>query len=1189
MSSKTLKILSNITALIMMTILLSNTGLSARAASNVTAVRSVNFVFTQLNLFPNIETAGVVVSGVNLPKTAQMMYRQSGESAWHTGHPLVRIDDGRLVGSLFGLSALTSYDLRVLDGATEIDGSTTTQTNELQFVPSIILHVNSNAAAGGDGSAAAPFQTIQEGVNHASPGTQVLVADGVYHETVSFPSSGSAGNWIQVKSEGNGAILDGSSALTGNTWKPDETKAHIWFTKIEAPITYLARDQKRFYMYDDRTGFMQASGHNGVSMNEGWYFEPSTLTLYVRSLDDPSTHIWQVPTISHAFDADGRDWLWIEGFEMRFYGAGTSGCGVCTNNASHIVIRRNKIHNIQLGIFINWTGGEDRGNDARIEYNEIYDPPVNEWPWAAVKGTSMEGTAIVVRGHIGAIVRGNELHNFFNGIYTGSSAGLENSGIAFDADIYNNHIHNISDDGLEPEGACINQRFRNNTVDSMLVGISLAPITQGPVWVLRSTYSNYTGRGIKWDRNSDGIVLIYHNTFWTNANNANGMDMISPVRNALMRNNIFQVPGYAVEETPIGSSGHDWSYDDWYTPRAAPHFKWENVLYNNIAGLCAATGLECHGYEDSPGLANPSSGDFTLLSTSPNLNRGVVIPGINDNFSGNAPDVGAFEFAFDQPPTVLSIARADMNPSNAASVRFTVTFSEPVTGVDMVAPFNDFGLVTSPNITSASITSVTPVSATTYTVGVNTGSGSGTIQLNLLDNDSIVDALGNPLAGAGAGDGNFNTGEIYTIEKGFPIVASIALVDSNPTIADSVRFTVNFSGAVSGLDPGDFVLATTGDISGASIVDVNGSGNTYTVTITTGSGNGTLRLDVLDNDSIVDATLSPLGGAGSGNGNFTSGDVYTVDKSVPTTLSSLMADANPAAGDTVRFAVTFSEAVTGVDTSDFILSATGISGAIVSAINGSGNTYIVTATTGNGNGTLRLDILDNDSILDSAGHPLGGLGSGNGNYTVGDTYTVTKPPATRLNTTFRSNGANDGWILESKEDSNRGGIGNSTATTFNLGDDQQDRQYRAILHFATSSLPDNAVITQVILMIKNQKVFGTNPFITHQNINVDIHKGYFGSSGFLGFNSLDLADFQAPASQDSAGIIYNNPVSGWYWTLLDGSAYQFVDLQGVTQLRLRFQLDDNDDMAADYLSFYSGNANSQADRPQLQVEYYVPK
>jgi hypothetical protein len=191
--------------------------------------------------------------------------------------------------------------------------------------------------------------------------------------------------------------------------------------------------------------------------------------------------------------------------------------------------------------------------------------------------------------------------------------------------------------------------------------------------------------------------------------------------------------------------------------------------------------------------------------------------------------------------------------------------------------------------------------------------------------------------------------------------------------------------------------------------------------------------------------------------------------------------------------------------------------------------------------------------------------------------------------TFKSTGANDGWILESKENSNRGGIGNSTATTFNLGDDPQDRQYRAILDFPTSSLPDNAVVTQVILMIKNQKMVGTNAFNTHQNINVDIRNSYFGSSGFFGFNSLDLTDFQAPASKDSIGTIYNNPVSGWYWTLLDGSANQFINLQGVTQFRLMFQLDDNDDMAADYLTFYSGNANAQGDRPQLQVEYYVQK
>jgi len=70
------------------------------------------------------------------------------------------------------------------------------------------LYVSARAPAGGDGSAAAPFRTIQEGVNHATPGTQVLVTDGVYHETVTFPASGSPGQWIQVKAQGAGAILE---------------------------------------------------------------------------------------------------------------------------------------------------------------------------------------------------------------------------------------------------------------------------------------------------------------------------------------------------------------------------------------------------------------------------------------------------------------------------------------------------------------------------------------------------------------------------------------------------------------------------------------------------------------------------------------------------------------------------------------------------------------------------------------------------------------------------------------------------------------------------------------------------------------------------------------------------------------------------------------------------------------------
>ncbi|MBI5944441.1 MAG: hypothetical protein HY864_08740, partial [Chloroflexi bacterium] len=50
----------------------------------------------------------------------------------------------------------------------------------------------------------------------------------------------------------------------------------------------------------------------------------------------------------------------------------------------------------------------------------------------------------------------------------------------------------------------------------------------------------------------------------------------------------------------------------------------------------------------------------------------------------------------------------------------------------------------------------------------NTGSGDGTIRLNVVDNNSIADATGNLLGGDAMGDGNFTTGEAYTISKKIP-------------------------------------------------------------------------------------------------------------------------------------------------------------------------------------------------------------------------------------------------------------------------------------------------------------------------------------------------------------------------------------------------------------------------------------
>ena len=185
---------------------------------------------------------------------------------------------------------------------------------------------------------------------------------------------------------------------------------------------------------------------------------------------------------------------------------------------------------------------------------------------------------------------------------------------------------------------------------------------------------------------------------------------------------------------------------------------------------------------------------------------------------------------------------------------------------------------------------------------------------------------------------------------------------------------------------------------------------------------------------------------------------------------------------------------------------------------------------------------------------------------------------------FRSIAANDGDVLESTETSTVGGSIDAGSTSFRLGDNSVNSQFRGILDFDTSTLPDTAVITSLVLKITQQgTVTGADPFSTLGDIAADIKKG-----GFSGNLVLQRTDFEASPSLGSAGVILK-PASGTvYLSRLKKTAIPFVDKTGHTQIRLRFQTDDNNNASADFLRFASGNHATVAVRPQLVVRYYVP-
>ncbi|MDR3481489.1 MAG: DUF4347 domain-containing protein, partial [Burkholderiaceae bacterium] len=327
-------------------------------------------------------------------------------------------------------------------------------------------------------------------------------------------------------------------------------------------------------------------------------------------------------------------------------------------------------------------------------------------------------------------------------------------------------------------------------------------------------------------------------------------------------------------------------------------------------------------------------------------------------------------------PTVSSIDIAGSSPTNGASEAFNVTFSQAVSGV--VA--SDF-TVTTGGASDTGITSVSTSDNIHYTVTLGGVGGNGTLGLDLKSGTGIADTYGNVISGGHTGD------QTYTIDTTPPTVSSINRTGTTPNNGSSEVFTVTFSESVTGVDTSDFNLSHTGTASG-TIASVSGSGSTYTVTVNGVTGDGILGLNLNGSGTgIADLASNAI------SGGFT-GQVYTVDHTPPTVSSITALGASPNNANSDQFAVTFSEAVSGVNPADFALTTNNTPGGTalttggITSITTSDNIhYTVTVGSVAGDGTLRLDLKANDSgITDAAGN---GASAG---FNSGDTYTIEHTP-----------------------------------------------------------------------------------------------------------------------------------------------------------------------------------------------------
>jgi hypothetical protein len=281
------------------------------------------------------------------------------------------------------------------------------------------------------------------------------------------------------------------------------------------------------------------------------------------------------------------------------------------------------------------------------------------------------------QGHVVCYNRTVDFWDHIN-IFTNALADPSLGQQARAIDFYNNDMRFAHDNFIETDGGMTNLRvMRNRVVHSPYTGwadpLSTQPVYQGPVYFLRNiVYNNSDGDPtVKYP--GSGLVMWHNSSTSSQPNSSIG-------RLLDKRNNVFMPP----TTEPTGDSRKK--------PRtltARDRQRGEVIDYNaylkgdfsypayrigndkeveTLAELARETGHERHsleldsydvfrdvppawyvwGYrsvEDKAELdwTENEALDFTPSEGSPLIDAGTVIPGINEDYAGQAPDIGAVE------------------------------------------------------------------------------------------------------------------------------------------------------------------------------------------------------------------------------------------------------------------------------------------------------------------------------------------------------------------------------------------------------------------------------------------------------------------------------------------------------------------------------------------------------------------
>jgi hypothetical protein len=588
-------------------------------------------------------------------------YRKAGEQTWKAGPPLLRIGNERInenalqymtpngfAGSVFDLEPGTNYEARfVLSDPDGVSGKT-------ERIVSVRTRVEPMPATGGKVYHVYPPDYKGERQQPAFTGLLAAYYTGSSHS-------------------------DNFNTYPARVQPGDVILVHAGVYK------------------DDRYRYGGGLG----TVSSGTYFLTQSGTadkpIVIKGAGDGQA-VFDGDNAYNLFNVMAANYNYFEGLTIRNTELAFQGGLKNITGSSGLTIKRMRFENVGRAIYTDWSGSKDyyiADNVMIGRFNPNYLMGFTGRTWTNLpefnpKLVSEYAVKVYGSGHVVAY---NSIANFHDGVDVATYGNPDGTPqpirdrLPVSIDFYGNDISNVEDNCIEADGGAHNIRiFRNRCFNHGHRALSVQPAFGGPVYFIRNVvYHAPEGGAVKFTASSSGII-VWHNT------------LIAPVKPMLLaasnvhyRNNLIlgksdTLETFAVETNTNYSSsdyngfrpneGAEFSFE-WSTPAfsmranfpgesgklsAQEQSKFEATTreqrrFKTLKEYSAATKQDAHSvlidYDvfvkvtppgpDPRTLYKPADFDFRLREGSAAVDAGVKLTGINDDFTGKAPDLGAYE------------------------------------------------------------------------------------------------------------------------------------------------------------------------------------------------------------------------------------------------------------------------------------------------------------------------------------------------------------------------------------------------------------------------------------------------------------------------------------------------------------------------------------------------------------------